>query len=134
MKTDFLVWRDNWLLGIDELDVDHKEMVRLINRLARAEGDLIDNLDDLTAHLQGHFAREERFLEAIAYPEFATHAGDHAIQMAEFAVLRREIVSGERSDLDAGDLQSIKQWFFNHVIAEDRRFAVYYHREYLSRG
>ena len=33
--AELLVWRDEWLLGIEPFDADHKELVKLLNRLAR---------------------------------------------------------------------------------------------------
>ena len=150
-----LSWRDSWQLGIDFLDDEHQEMVRLINRLAccgRApdgstyshdensvsEKDnpapLIQRLNALIDHLRKHFKREEEFLKSIGYPDYFSHKREHSVEMAEFIHMRREIESRELMRLDESTLQEIKDWFFNHVIAEERRIADYYFKEFKSVG
>lgn len=126
--TEPLTWRDDWLLHIDMLDADHREMVRLLNRLADADdpAPLSMRLGDLISMLRGHFRLEQEFLRAIDYPDLEAHCREHALQLAEFVDLRRLLIDSSDAALEAQELQSIKQWFFSHVIAADRRFAAYY--------
>jgi len=144
-----LVWRDVWLLGIDELDADHREMVRLLNELfgceepspanaaPGAEGDteqerLRDRLDAVLTHLRSHFQREEAFLTAIGYPRPEQHRREHALEMAELVDLRRSITATDAHCLSESAAEGIKRWFFNHVIAEDRTYADFYHHGFLG--
>jgi hemerythrin len=135
-----LVWRDAWLLEIDLLDADHREMVRLMNAAFCADGaadpaapPMGERLDALLDHLRGHFGREERFLAAIDYPGLAEHTREHAIQMAEFVDLKRAVTKTGARCLSEEAAEGIRRWFFNHVIAEDQRFARYY-RERIGVG
>lgn len=125
---ELLPWRDAWLLGIDLLDRDHREMVRLINRLGdeTEPTPLTTRLDDLIGFLRTHFGVEQHFLDEIGYPDLTQHRREHALQMAEFVDLRRTLADQSRRSLSRDDQQSIKHWFFNHVIAQDKRFAAYY--------
>ena len=154
--TTRLTWHDNWELGIDWLDADHKEIARLLNRLIDAEDQepagetdkdsepgaraqdggadgLLVRLDAVVAHLREHFGREEQFLREIDYPHYEEHRGDHAMQLAEFADLRRELESNHARRLDGEAAEGIKRWFFNHVIAEDQRFVQHYRERSDSR-
>jgi len=126
--SDPLIWRDDWTLGIDLLDEAHREIVRLINRLfdASEQSPLTARLDDLIALLRRHFATEERFLRAIDYDDTDDHCREHVLHMAEFVDLRRSVTLSGASALDADDQTSIRHWFFNHVVAQDRRFGVFY--------
>ena len=130
--TELLTWRDDWLLDIDLLDDEHRLMVRLINRLANPDEPtpLIQRLDDLIAHLRGHFQVEQAFLREIRYPDMDGHSREHAMQMAEFVDMRRELARtpapSQPPTLELSDLRAIKHWFFNHVVAEDRRYAAFY--------
>ena len=80
----------------------------------------------MVEHLRAHFAREESFLQSIDYPFFDEHRGEHALEMAELAELRRELLNRPSRRLDQESIAGIKRWFFNHVIAEDHRYAEYY--------
>jgi hemerythrin-like metal-binding protein len=128
--SEHLVWRPSWDLGIEVIDADHREMVRLINRLSDPAdpAGLSDRLLDLITHLRRHFHDEEVFLESIRYPQAAEHAREHHVQLAELVALRRMLEGSSAILLDPAEVRGIKDWFFNHVIAEDRRFAVYYRR------
>jgi len=136
--TTLLIWRDEWSLGIDDLDRDHRELVRLLNRLvclddpgsggtAESAGSLAaECLEQVIAHLRLHFGREEAFLQSINYPGFLEHKTEHSLEMAELMELKRLLkVRGARR-IDEGTAASLKRWFFNHVIAEDQRYADFY--------
>ena len=127
--TEALVWREAYAVGVELLDAQHREMVRLINQvLDPAAGDRAGaRLDALIAHLRRHFVTEEVFLRAIDYPLTEEHLREHALQMAEFVDLRRGIGRGSGA-IGAEARAEIRQWFFNHVVAEDRRFGAYYRR------
>lgn len=151
--AEMLVWRDAWLLGIKPIDAEHKEMVRLLNRLAyssktpdgrtftlgvsrkdngRLPGSLPERIDELIAHLRHHYKKEEAFLKEISYPEYQAHKRDHAMEMAEFIHMRREIKESGVESLDQATLKHLKAWFFNHVVSEDKRFAEYYFKQYKA--
>jgi hemerythrin len=131
-----LIWSDSWLLGIDILDEAHREMVRLINRLVEAEStaETMSCLEELIALLRAHFRVEEEFLAAIGYPSREAHRREHRIQLAEFVDLHRRLVAREGSRLDAAHLSEIRDWFFNHVVAEDKNFAAFYHNAVCADG
>jgi hemerythrin len=127
--TSPLSWRDDWLLGIEPLDADHRELARLINRLTDA-GDpdtLPQRITRVIEHLRCHFHVEQVFLRAIDYPYLDHHSRDHALQLAELVDLSRRLARTGDRVLDPADVQVLKDWFFTHVIAGDRRFAAYYH-------
>ena len=147
--TEFLVWREGWLLHIDPLDADHKEMVRLLNLLASSEThtanagekegsadkkdtpateSLLSRFDALISHIRDHFAREEAFMESINYPGCQEHKREHTVQMAVFTALRRDLSNSGAETLEREDLQGIKMWFLDHVFGEDRHYADFYQK------
>ncbi|MCU0833543.1 MAG: hemerythrin domain-containing protein [Chromatiaceae bacterium] len=143
-----LVWRDAWLLGIEPLDADHRKMVALLNAVlcdAGAESGEIaahretqttpigERMQALIDHLRDHFVREETFLEAIEYPGFEQHKGEHALEMAELVDVARSHAERGAPCVGVEAADGIKRWFFDHVIAEDRRFARYYHERLGAR-
>jgi hemerythrin len=127
--SEALVWREAYALGVELLDAQHRQMVHLINRVLdpAAADDAGARLDALISHLRRHFETEEVFLRAIDYPLTEEHCREHTLQLAEFVDLRRGIGHGGGA-VDAAQRTEIRQWFFNHVVAEDRRFGAYYRR------
>lgn len=125
--TEPLQWRDSWLLGIDLLDDQHREMARLINRVLVDDAEPIARrLDALIAHLRRHFHIEDVFLRSIGFPDAQSHSREHTLQLAEFIDLRRSLARGGAAAVSTEDGEAIRQWFFSHVVAEDGRFGAYY--------
>lgn len=143
--TELLSWREDWCIGIDWVDDDHREMAERLNRLADAvhraaleperggeagaDGSLVlQRLDELIEHIRRHFGAEEAFLRKIAYPGYEAHRREHRIELAELVDLRRSLETEGAAGLDPEILGDVKRWYFNHVIAEDRVYAQYYRR------
>jgi hemerythrin len=142
-----LVWRDDWLLGIETVDADHKELVRLLNLLLSEGGggspdrgapqaspgrrqpgtEQLARFSALVDHLHDHFRREEEIMLSVRYLDFDAHRGEHSMQIAELTELRRRLTdSGGRRRLDPESLEWVKRWCFDHFVTEDRRFAEFY--------
>lgn len=144
--SPLLVWREEWCLGIEALDTDHRELVRLLNQLLRAQaapprqagpgqarrGDdrpgqgQITALAGLIKHLRAHFHREEDLMAAIDYADLEAHRADHEMQTAELMDLCRHLEGSGAEHLSAESLEWIKRWCFDHFITEDRRLADAY--------
>ena len=46
------------------------------------------------------------------------------MQMAEFVDLRRRLADETTPYIDPATVRGIRNWFFNHVIAEDQEYAA----------
>ncbi len=141
--SDFLTWRDAWDTGIGWVDGDHRAIARQINRLARACGEptvgaaceaipsdapapVLAALDELIDRARKHFMSEQALLRAIDYPALHEQSSSHVLQLAELTQMRRLLFStGPRLDVES--LREIKHWFLEHVIADDPRYATFYH-------
>ena len=141
--SPLLVWREEWCLGIEALDTDHQELVRLLNQLLQAQAvplaeggpgharhgddrpgrDQLAILAALIEHRRAHFRREEDLMAAIDYPDLEAHRGEHEMQTAELMDLWRHLEDSGAEHLSAESLEWIKRWCFDHFITEDRRLA-----------
>jgi hemerythrin len=142
-----LTWRDEWTLGIDTLDDDHREIVDLLLEMAHrwgketespeicAEG--IDAANDYTEDLYSalerfgtaarrHFQREEEFIRTIDCPGLPDHQSEHALLMAEFTDIVRDLRERGVTKLGPQDLEALKQWVIAHILGADRKFAEHY--------
>mgnify|MGYP003573638301 CR=1 FL=1 len=136
--TSRMAWRDEWLLGIETFDTDHMEMMRLINSLfpldesnssgATVGGEpfVADQLERVIACLRLHFDREETFQQSIGYPGIEEHKTEHSLEIAELTEMERVLRETRASCIDEAAAESLKRWFLDHVIAEDRLYAEYY--------
>ena len=84
---NLLDWSDDLSVHIDEIDNQHKELLKMINRLHQAaeSGDwsskivtLTDVLLSLIAYLEYHFSTEEKYMIDNEYPEYDAHRDEHS--------------------------------------------------------
>lgn len=138
----FIEWRDDWLLGIPQVDGEHRELARIFNRVAELYScvdeessagknlehvaELIELLHEFGEHVRIHFQNEEAFMRDSGYPDFENHHYEHATLMAEYAELLRELDEKGVGCLDVETLDSLKTWLISHVANEDVRFGEFY--------
>jgi diguanylate cyclase (GGDEF)-like protein/hemerythrin-like metal-binding protein/PAS domain S-box-containing protein len=125
---------DSWIVfdsahhvGVVEIDEQHRELVRMVNRLNGAiknkEGDAITMrlYDELLKYTAFHFATEHRLMEQSGYPDLAQHDLEHTHLVDEAVHFKTRLTQG--GDLLA--LQSIKDWLLNHIRYSDKPLANY---------
>ena len=78
-----LKWKPAYSLAIPSVDLEHREMIALINecysRLGdnRNEGAIEEFLGEIHSNISAHFALEEQMMRKAAYPEYEAHKADH---------------------------------------------------------
>jgi len=76
-------WRDEFLVGIADVDHEHQELIALINKLHDAmSGEnatitVMDFLGEIYAHVSAHFALEEKIMRKRNYDQYKDHKDDH---------------------------------------------------------
>ena len=121
-----LEWRDEFRIGIPEVDHEHQELIALINslhaRLVEPErrAGVAEFLGELHAQIAAHFALEEKIMRSRRYAEFAAHKQDHERLLDEI----REIMDGYElhGRYDAASLGvALDGWFSEHFRTWDAR-------------
>jgi hemerythrin len=125
-----LSWKDEYSVGIEAVDHEHKELIGLINRLhdqlggPAAKATVPAFFGDLLKAISAHFALEETFMRDRSYHAFEAHKGDHERLVDDLRVMMDR---SERSeDIDRVDLaQRLDSWFSRHFKTHNARL----HRE-----
>lgn len=115
------------LIGIAEIDEQHRNLVRMVNKLnsewrkGTSHTGLLALFDELVTATAEHFETEGRYMAQYAYPEQRMHEKEHALLVDEAMRLRKGLSEG--GELLA--LQTIKDWLINHILHADTRLARY---------
>lgn len=117
-------------LGVELLDVHHRQVWRRVRHLARAvaEGDTTDvrsSLRLLHAYLCEHHAEEERWMEDAGYPGAREHVRAHAALVERIATARADDAAGaERRTLEAAEwtVRTIEA----HLRTDDLKLARFW--------
>jgi hemerythrin len=122
-------WKDEYCIGIEEIDKQHMDFVKLINRFVIIFGSgahirLQDRLLlEILKYIEYHLVSEENMMIIYKYPNIAIQEKEHSILIKSF----KSKCSGLREgSINGNDIvQYLMNWFMSHTQKEDRRFAKY---------
>lgn len=126
---DFVVWKDTYSVGVQELDGQHKNIWTLLNRLYEGLQDGVsrqeinDLLTQLQRHGQLHLSEEEALMEAHNYPDLEAHRHLHSIYKEQMQDLARDAALNEEVSHEL--FRFLKQWWINHVTNVDQKYAPF---------
>jgi hemerythrin-like metal-binding protein len=125
-----IVWSDDFLTGIEEIDFEHRRLVEDINALHRQ---LLDEagprriertLGTIHARMQAHFALEERVMLANAYPHYREHKAEHERLLDEYTELMTRFErQPSRADREAIEAM-LRHWIVGHIATSDRKMSL----------
>ncbi|MBL1143089.1 MAG: hemerythrin family protein [Proteobacteria bacterium] len=123
---NLIEWRDEFKIGIDEVDFEHQELIELINEIydeAKTEGSILavsDSLGDIFGKISAHFALEEKEMRELNYDQYEVHKEDHEQLLDSIRDIMDEYE--EENNLDEEDFGNrLKDWFVNHFSTKDAR-------------
>ena len=121
-----IAWNDDFNLGIEEIDNEHRALVTLINALHDAmslgagRADIIEGISEIYALVSAHFAREEAFMRETRYMAYAEHKEDHEVLLDDLRDIIDD-VSGNGDYEEARLSADLQYWFAEHFRTHDAR-------------
>lgn len=109
-------------------DEEHQILFDKLNKLydlatgGAARASIGGALDDLIAYVVGHFAHEEREMQAKNFAGFAAHKAEHDALVGICAGLQTKFHAGEAEVTDEVG-QMVKGWLNSHIPAFDKAYA-----------
>lgn len=124
-----LTWREQYKIGVQEIDKAHKRLFSIVERLMRLveedekdEHACAEGIKYFKSYAVKHFAQEEAYMQSINYPAFEMHKQLHD-NMRDKTLPALE-ASMEESDYSS---ESVNQfigvcisWLTGHIMVEDR--------------
>ncbi len=128
-KRNFAVWKDEYSVGIESLDEDHRKLLSLINHLQTAvhyqTGELFEKeaLNEVVAYTKYHFEREEKMLEKAGYADLDAHKELHKKMIAKIdEFLVRYEKEGHEALVDVA--LYLKCWLVKHINGTDQEYSA----------
>ena len=121
-----LQWKPEYSVGIESMDVEHREMIELINDVyaelgAASDVAAIENcLETIFTTISLHFALEERIMLDHRYSEYEDHKDDHEDLLDEIRVLMDEFVADPVKGAKLLE-ERLSAWFGRHFASFDAR-------------
>ena len=129
-SRQYVEWKNEYSVGIDSIDKQHKTLINLINQLNTAvdysTGDEFEReaLDKLVEYTKVHFSYEEGLMEQNGYPDFAAHKAQHVemIKKVEEVLAQYE---REHDTAMRNAAEYLKTWLIKHINGTDKQYSSY---------
>ena len=121
-------WQDSFSVGVTAMDIQHKQLVAMVNQLYEAmrlsKGDAIIGtiLPSLAQYTKTHFAAEEKVMKDAGFPGLAAHQAIHHKLTHQVNDLLEKIKAGRM--VPTVSLASfLKDWLVNHIQGQDKQYG-----------
>jgi hemerythrin len=124
-------WRDEFSVGVAAVDLEHRDLIELINDVHAMMGEgatnaqVTSSLGDIFAQISAHFALEEKFMRDMKYKHLPSHKDDHEKLLDEIRDIMDRVEDDGRYD-EARLSSELEHWFTEHFKTHDARL----HREF----
>jgi len=139
-KNEIISWSEKYATGIETIDVQHKELVKLTNQLHIAcstRDDVLhtvfkDAMSNMVKYVRFHFTAELKLLKAIEYPDFDNHKKMHESLVKDILEAASEYNDGKKF-VPNNFVRTLKDWVFGHIAVYDKLYSAYV-KEQLRTG
>ncbi|WP_448683165.1 bacteriohemerythrin [Pseudomonas nicosulfuronedens] len=127
----FMPWNDEFVIGIERIDEQHRWLVDLTNALydnlngpegkGQPMGELLEQLVEYTMN---HFIVEEVLFQRLGYPEQEAHRAEHDHFNRQIIDLLYRHEDGEAVSVEA--LELLKAWLIHHILKVDKAYVSFF--------
>jgi hemerythrin len=131
MAKQKLMWKDEYSVGVEQIDNQHKQIFETINLLIDIMAGMSDGgggrdqldvvIQRLVTYKKIHFATEEKFFDEFDYE----YKEDHKAKHREFNEKMGKLVSlhtGDSIGLAFGLVDFLEDWLLSHLLVEDHKY------------
>jgi hemerythrin-like metal-binding protein len=131
-ESSIFQWRDEYSLGIHKLDIDHQQIIKLLNDLLQicsADTKTIRYSFNLMAmsiieYYTNHIAYEESLMLEKNYPKYQEHIEHHRKIVSAIRKKLNEIVFDDKQKLEHIVIY-FHECFIAHLIVADKELGKY---------
>lgn len=120
-------WRDQFYVGVEGIDVEHKNLITCLNKLIVAQhmdkSIVLKLADEVLLYAKFHFLSEENLMCLLHYPDMNAHCQEHKTVI--------KTLENKRGHLDESlnylqdFVEYLVHWFIEHTQTTDRDLANY---------
>lgn len=126
------LWNDNLLIGVEEVDKQHKELVHMIENFFESctnrfpQERLLTMLEFLETYVVEHFRDEEALQEKIGFPGLEEHRKIHESFNLTLCNLKVKLQTGSQISLLIDEMNTnLSRWLIKHIMEEDQKIGEY---------
>lgn len=136
LSTHRLEWKDEFSVGVVEIDNQHKKMVEIINYLVDIIGRTPDEeevkriIGDIVKYKAEHFATEEKYFHQFNYEGTVEHEQRHR-EFNEQITLLQAKNEGDAIGFAFELVEFLEDWLIGHLLTMDKKYTQCFHEHGL---
>ena len=139
--NDFLQWKDEYSVGIEKVDNQHKELMEMIKSLLKIcmvdSKTKLESFSKLAAkaieRFVEHFGTEEKLMVESGYPKYDEHKARHDKLLVDVKEMMEKIPEEDADEKLMNIVIFIREWFVETVHGSDKEMGMYL-REQGTKG
>ena len=130
MTDTLFKWDDSFLIGIEELDHEHKLLIDDINKLHKEltmhdkKSEIEECLGDIYARMQAHFALEEHVMKEYGYKYFDEHKREHEELLGSYTECMVQFLNDTGVSSSNHIEDCLKDWVIKHIVTSDKKMGL----------
>ncbi len=127
---EFFKWKENFNIGIEEIDRQHRSFLELLNDCyVKASGLGRSRIDPgmiakLKEYATSHFDFEEELMRIKSYPDISSQKQQHRMFESLVSEFEAEHAAGKDESVESV-FTFLRDWFLNHILEEDKKIASF---------
>ncbi len=117
-------WKEQFSVGIPEIDNEHKNLVQGVGDVAKAQTqrELHAAMDRLIFCIRVHCSNEERLMRELNYPNLVIHFNEHKQFLDEVRTIGADI---QDSPVSPKTLALLESTLEKHFMADEKDYGVF---------
>ncbi len=129
-------WDDSFSVKVNEIDLQHKKLISMINELNDAMKDgkgkdvLGKTVSGLINYTSTHFNTEEKYFDQFGYPETINHKNEHSAFVQKVSQFKDGFQKGKLG-LSIEVMNFLSDWLKNHIKGSDMKYSQFFNENGL---
>ncbi|MGA7721868.1 MAG: bacteriohemerythrin [Ignavibacteriaceae bacterium] len=123
-------WTNDYSVGIQSIDQQHKIWIGLINKLhdamRKGEGKKIlsDIFEEIVAYTKTHLKNEEALFDKYNYPDTAAHKIVHD-KLTKQVIEQQQDIKNGKALITMEVMSFLKNWLIDHIQNTDKKYSAF---------
>lgn len=133
VKENPCEFTDDYLVGVDLIDREHKELFHIVDRAnqliqsmdaSSGYDRIIQILDELKAYTKEHFGDEEEYMESIRYEGLEAQKRAHEAFIDKLENINLAEIENNPEEYLQKLLEFLLGWLINHILYTDKKIPI----------
>ena len=125
-------WSEEYRLGIDSIDEQHKYLFSIANKAYKLLKDqlrtdkydqIMEILNELNTYTVNHFREEEQYMASIGYSKLLSHKVQHNDFIGKISNIDLNAIDENQDQYLTELLDFFGEWLVDHILKVDRMYV-----------